>query len=119
MESGNIFNLSNARRERSEGRTLRETFVLNLEHGLHARPCALLVKTLRPFRSRVEVHLNREKANGHSIMGLMALAAVDKSRLTFVIAGPDAPQAMAAVGRLFETRFEDAYHAPMVHSLRS
>lgn len=52
-------------------------------------------------------------------MGLMALAAVDKSRLAFAISGPDAPQAMTAVRRLFQTRFEEAYHAPMVHTLTS
>ena len=116
MESGTVLNPSGNRRDPADGRTMRETFVLHLEHGLHARPCALLVKTLRRFRSRVEVQLDRETANGHSIMGLMALAAADKSKLTFSVSGPDAPQAMAAVHRLFETRFDDAYHAPMVHS---
>jgi len=86
-------------------RTLRQTFAVNLKHGLHARPCAQLVKALRPFRSRVEVQANGQQANGHSIMGLMALAAGRDCRLTFTISGADAPQAMTAISQLFETDF--------------
>lgn len=86
-------------------RPLRQTFIVKLKHGLHARPCAQLVKVLRPFRSRVDVQANGQDANGHSIMGLMALAAGHDSRLTFTISGTDAPQAMTAVSRLFETDF--------------
>ncbi len=93
-----------------QARSLRETFVLHLEHGLHARPCALLVKTLRPFRCNAQVETQGHLANGQSIMGLMALAAANGAELTFVISGQDAPQAMSAVSHLFATNFEDAYH---------
>ncbi len=89
----------------SSARTLRQSFVINLRHGLHARPCAQLVKTLRPFRSRIEVQAKGQQADGHSIMGLMALAAGPECRLTFTITGTDAPDAMSAVSRLFETDF--------------
>lgn len=119
MENGNLLNTTAGRRTAAEGRTLRETFILNLEHGLHARPCALLVKTLRPYRCRVEVQVEGEKANGNSIMGLMALAAVNKSKIDFSFTGLDAPQAVEAVRHLFETRFEDAYTAPVVRSFSS
>ncbi len=95
-------------------RPLRQTFVVKLKHGLHARPCAQLVKTLRPFRSRVEVQANGHDANGHSIMGLMALAAGPDSRLTFTISGTDAPQAMTAVSRLFESDFSQETYAAAV-----
>lgn len=111
--------LNQRRRLTAPAKKLQEVFVVNLEHGLHARPCALLVKTLRPFRSDVEVQLGDQKANGQSIMGVMALAACNKSALAFTITGPDAPEAMEAVRRLFETGFEDAYHTPIVHSLSS
>lgn len=93
----------------SDASTLRQTFILKNKNGLHARPCALLVKTVRPYRCRVEVEVNGELANGHSIMGLMALAAGYESKMTFSIAGEDAARTMAAVEHLFETRFEEAY----------
>ena len=88
---------------------MRRSFVVNLEHGLHARPCALLIKRLKPFRAEVLVEANREQASGHSIMGLMALAAGLGSSVTFTISGPDAPEAMLAVEHLFETQFAEAY----------
>jgi phosphotransferase system HPr (HPr) family protein len=100
-----------ARSRQTEGPTARQTFVVNLEHGLHARPCALMVKTLLPFRSRVEVEANGERASGRSIMGLMALAAGFGCSITFTLTGEDAHPGLEAVRRLFATHFADAYRA--------
>ena len=93
-------------------RRVRRTFVVNTEHGLHLRPCALLVKAVQPYHSIVEVEAGAEKASGKSILGLMALAAAYGSEITFTTVGEDAVQAMAAVHHLFATRFEVALHAP-------
>jgi phosphotransferase system HPr (HPr) family protein len=95
------------------GRQVRQTFVVNLDNGLHARPCALLVKVLRPFTAKVEVQANSEMASGHSIMGLMALAAGYGTEITFTITGKEAAQAMDAVREVFATRFEGAYRHPV------
>ena len=92
--------------------TVRRSFVVNIEHGMHARPCALLVKTLLPFQSEVSVEANGERASGNSIMGLMALAAGLGCSLAFSITGPDAHQAMGAIERLFATHFAEAYRSP-------
>jgi len=89
--------------------TLRQTFVMTNRHGMHARPCALLVKTLRPFACEARVEANGAVASGKSILGLMALAAGFGSNLTFIISGGEAARAMAAVQRLFKTQFEEAY----------
>jgi phosphotransferase system HPr (HPr) family protein len=104
---GDMLMISSVRPEYVQ--TLRRTFVVNLEQGLHARPCALMVKTLSRFRSRIEISANGEVANGRSIMSLMALAAGYESKILFTITGEDAPQAMQAVEGLFENHFEDAY----------
>ncbi|MBP9901757.1 MAG: HPr family phosphocarrier protein [Verrucomicrobia bacterium] len=61
------------------------------------------------------IHLQRKRgarcasANGRSILGLMCLVVGYESRLTIVMNGKDAPEAMAAVQQLFETSFEAAY----------
>jgi phosphotransferase system HPr (HPr) family protein len=89
--------------------TVRRSFVVTVEHGLHARPCALLVKTLHPFRLSVEVEVNGENASGNSILGLMSLGAGCGSKMSVTIVGAAAPEAMAAVEYLFQTRFEEAY----------
>jgi phosphotransferase system HPr (HPr) family protein len=90
---------------------VRQTFVVNIEHGLHLRPCALLVKAVQPYRSIVEVEAGAAKASGKSILGLVAPAAGYGSKITFTIVGEDAPQAMAAVHQLFEAHFEVALPA--------
>jgi len=90
---------------------VRRTFAVSIEHGLHLRPCALLVRAVQPYRSTVEVEAGAEKASGKSILGLMALAAGYGSEITFTMAGEDAFQAMAAVRHLFDTRFEVAPQA--------
>lgn len=89
--------------------TLRQTFAMTNRNGLHARPCALLVKTLRPFACEVKVEHDDTTASGNSILGLMSLAAGFESKLTFIIGGSEAARALAAVQRLFETQFEEAY----------
>lgn len=94
--------------------TLRQTFAMTSRNGLHARPCALLVKTLLPFACAVKVEANGALASGNSILGLMSLAVGFESKLTFTITGREAARAMAAVQRLFDTQFEDAY-APGSH----
>jgi phosphotransferase system HPr (HPr) family protein len=97
------------RRAASGAQTLRRSFVLNLEHGLHARPCAVLVKTLQPYHLEVEVEVNGEIASGKSILGLMALGAGYGSNVTFAMTGEKAFEAMAKVERIFATNFEAAY----------
>ncbi len=88
--------------------TIRRSFVVNVEHGLHARLCAILVKTLRPYSATVQVEANGELASGKSILGLMALGAGPGAKITFSMAGEDALEAMSAVDRLFASRFQPA-----------
>lgn len=78
-------------------------------NGLHARPCALLDRALQPFNCTVQVVHDDASADAHSLFGLMSLAAGYQSELTFIITGHNAAKAMAAVARLFETNFEEAY----------
>ncbi len=85
--------------------TVQRSFVVQLKHGLHARPCAILVQTLQRYPVLAEVEVNGERASGKSILGLMSLAAGFGSKMTFTLVGENAFQAMAAVERLFQTEF--------------
>jgi phosphocarrier protein HPr len=89
--------------------TVTNTFVYTNHRGLHARPAALMVKTLSAYRSSVIAQCNGEKANAKSILGLLCLAVGAKTRVTFTATGPDAYQAIAAVERLFVHQFDEAY----------
>lgn len=97
--------------ERPYQPTLHQTFVMTNRNGLHARPCALLVRTLRPFACTVEVVASGMVANGQSILGLMSLAVAYGSRLTFIINGSQAARAMSSVQQLFQRQFEETYAA--------
>ncbi len=85
------------------------TFVYTNFRGLHARPAALLVKYLSGFKCSVVAQCNGEPANAKSILGLLCLAVGCQSKVTFTATGPDAPEAMAAIERLFERQFDEAY----------
>jgi phosphocarrier protein HPr len=90
-------------------RGVKRTFILENRLGLHARPSALMVKTLRNFDCQVAVESGGETANAKSILGLLSLAAGFGSSLTFTAIGDDASKALEEVAKLFSTRFEEAY----------
>jgi len=84
------------------GNTLRKRVTVKGRLGLHARPAALLIRALRPFRCQVVVQGAGESANAKSILGLLSLGAGCGAELTFMAAGPDALQALRAIERLFQ-----------------
>lgn len=80
---------------------LTETFVLKNAQGLHARPCAELVKIVKRFESDVLVSNldgNDTVVNGKSMMKLMSLGVKSGHRMKFIINGPDEKEALLAIG---------------------
>lgn len=73
--------------------------------GLHARACALFVKTAARFRSEVYVSRDDLEVNGKSIMGVMMLAAEEGSTITVKVDGPDESDALAALQELVDGKF--------------
>ncbi len=78
--------------------------VLN-EEGLHARPAAILVKEANAYTSEVSVLVNGSEVNAKSIMGLMALGLTKNTELTLKAAGADEVEAVEALSKLFENKF--------------
>jgi phosphocarrier protein len=75
--------------------------------GMHARPAALLVKTASEFESRIYIEKDSERVNGKSIMGVITLGATYNTPLKIIADGPDEMQALDAIEKLFENRFEE------------
>jgi len=75
--------------------------------GMHARPAALLVKTASEFESRIYIEKDSERVNGKSIMGVITLGATYNTPLKIIADGPDETQALDAIQKLFENRFEE------------
>ena len=75
--------------------------------GMHARPAALLVKTASAFTAQVFIETGSERVNGKSIMGVITLGATYNTQLKLIADGPDEVQALDAIEKLFERRFEE------------
>ena len=73
--------------------------------GLHARACALFVKTAARFAADVFVRRDDLEVNGKSIMGVMMLAAEEGSTIRVRTQGRDAEQALAALRDLVDGKF--------------
>lgn len=82
--------------------------VLDLPHGLHARPAAAVVTALSPFdvvaRAR-NVSTTSAWADARSVTGLAGLGLGPGDEIEVTFSGPEADRARAAVARLIEQRF--------------
>ena len=73
--------------------------------GLHARACAMFVKTASRFKSEVLVARDDLQVNGKSIMGVMMLAAEEGSTIVVNADGPDETDAIRALQELVDGKF--------------
>lgn len=82
----------------------KQVTVLN-QHGVHARPAALIVETAKNFQSSLILKSDNSKANAESIMSVLMLAAIQGTHLTIVAEGSDEEEAANAVAHLFDNHF--------------
>lgn len=87
---------------------LKRTVTLVHRQGLHARPAALFVQMANRFQSRVTVKKGRKSVDGKSIMGLLVLAANHGSRISLVVDGPDAREALDHLSRMLTEPLHEA-----------
>jgi phosphocarrier protein len=73
--------------------------------GLHARACALFVKTAARYKSEVFVSRDDLEVNGKSIMGVMMLAAEEGATIRVKAEGPDEKDAVVALQELVDGKF--------------
>ena len=77
--------------------------------GLHARPAALITQTAAGFNCDVELTKDQVTINAKSIMGVMMLAAEFGSTIRVTTHGADEAQAMAALEKLFNDKFNEEF----------
>ncbi len=75
--------------------------------GLHARAAAKLVRLANRFSSDIRLAREGVEVNGKSIMGVLMLAAACRSLLDVRAEGPDAREAVDAIGALIADKFEE------------
>ena len=86
---------------------VERTVTIVNQRGLHARAAAKFVKLVGQFSSEIEVTKDGETVSGGSIMGLMMLAAATGSSIHISATGTDATDAIDAVARLVESKFDE------------
>ena len=81
--------------------------VLTNEVGLHARPSALLARTIAELDADVLVRFGGDEADAKSVLALMALGAPGGARIEVVASGADAEEALRRVEELAERGFDE------------
>lgn len=88
------------------GGTQRSVTIVNRK-GLHARAAAAFVRLAGTFDARVTVAAKGQTVSGHSIMGLMLLAAGPGTPVVIRAEGPDAGKAADALAKLVSDGFDE------------
>ena len=84
----------------------RQVVTLDNDTGLHIRPATLFMETAARFQSVIRVRKDAQVADGKSAISLMLLEAARGAQLSIEAEGPDEEDAMRALVRLVESRFE-------------
>ena len=86
--------------------SIEAVFTVRNEHGLHARPAAMLVNEVKKYSASVAVqNLDRNSplVSAKSLMKVVALGVVKGHRLRFVATGEDAQKAIDGIGAVIES----------------
>ena len=88
--------------------TVVRQVVVGTRQGLHARPADMLAREARKWQSRIELVAGSQRADGKSILEVLTLAAEEGTRVVIEATGPDADEAIAAIGDLFDRNFNES-----------
>ncbi len=92
----------------SNSREISRFFNIAFDHGLHARPAALVASALRPFDARVSFVLRDRSANARSTVALMSLGVHSGDVIEARATGSDGERALAALEALLGAPIDPA-----------
>ena len=75
--------------------------------GIHARPAALLVRTIKNCDCNIYLEKGRDRINAKSIIGVITLGAAYGTEIKIIAEGTDEEAAVKALVHLFESKFEE------------
>ena len=82
---------------------LTRRLTVRLEHGIHARPAALVAASLRNLEAELRVALRGREANARSTVALMSLGVQHGDEIEIRASGRDASTALAAVAAVLSS----------------
>ncbi|QIZ34404.1 dihydroxyacetone kinase phosphoryl donor subunit DhaM [Saccharopolyspora sp. ASAGF58] len=86
---------------------VRQELELANEVGLHARPAALLARSLTGLQANVTISLGDKEADASSVLGVMGLGARKGDQIVLHANGPDARQAVERILDLANRNFDE------------
>ena len=86
---------------------VKKKIVIINKLGLHARAAVKFMNLANRFVSSVRIEKDGNEIDGKSILGILTLAAVQGSVITLKISGPDEDQALKALEKLIENKFQE------------
>ncbi len=90
-----------------DGSEARAVFELSNEIGLHARPAALLARSLTGLDATMTVRFGEKQADARSVLAVMGLAAAKGDRIEVSARGPQAAEALNRVSGLVSRNFDE------------
>jgi phosphocarrier protein len=75
--------------------------------GIHARPSAMLVQTIKDFKCSIYLERDGDRINAQSIMGVITLGAAYGMDIKIIADGEEEQAAVDALVRLFNSKFEE------------
>lgn len=91
----------------AEAAEVREDLVLNNEVGLHARPAALLARSMTGLDASVTLELGGKEADAASVLGVMGLGARKGDRVAMRAVGSEARRAIQRIMDLASRDFDE------------
>ena len=86
---------------------LEDIFLIKNKLGLHARAATVLAQLAIKFDASIMIYQDDKEAPGDSVLALMLLESSQGKEVKVVCEGPDAKQALHAVGQLIAQRFNE------------
>lgn len=89
-----------------------ERVTIGHDHGIHARPAALIANFAKTAAAEISVAVRDRRANAKSAVALMSLGAQHGDEITLTAAGPDAAKTVADLKKLVLSLDEKTASAP-------
>jgi multiphosphoryl transfer protein len=102
-----------AKREEPKAQEVSERVTIGHDHGIHARPAALIANFAKTSTAEIAIAARGRSANAKSAVALMSLGAQRGDELTLIASGEGAAKAVAELKKLISSLDEKA-SAPKV-----
>lgn len=87
---------------------VKQTLLIKNKLGLHARAATKLVVLAQQYDAAITIQQGGKSASADSLMALLMLESSQGKSIDVICSGVDAEEALAAVNRLVNDKFEES-----------